>query len=391
MPGWELINHKEKNKLLEIFNKSNGVMFAHGFDKRRKKIFRVREFEKRVCKFLKVKYCLATTSGTMAQYIAMKALGIKKGDEVITQAFTFVATVEAILALGAKPVIVDIDESLNMSTKDLSKNITSKTKLIIPVPMLGNPCNMKKILKISNKKKIPILEDACESLGSQYHGKYVGTLGDVGVFSLDFGKIITTGEGGLIVSNNKKIMDYCREFHDHGHQNNIKKPRGEDTRKIWGLNLRMTELQASIGLAQLDKLNFIIKKNKKNKIYLKKRIKKNDLFNFRLINSKDEISDTLILTLNDRKKALELTKILEKNKIGTKNLPDSINWHFAGNWEHIFKYVNKYKKNYKTRWNKSRDLLERSIALPIFVKTNKKELNFLAQLINNFFNKHLIR
>ena len=132
----------------------------------------------------------------MAQYIAMKAMGIKRGDEVITQAFTFVATVEAILALGAKPIITDIDESLNMCVNDLKKKISKKTKLIIPVPMLGNPCDMKKILSISKKNKIPILEDACRSLGSKCNGIFVGTQADVGIFSLDFAKTITTGEGG---------------------------------------------------------------------------------------------------------------------------------------------------------------------------------------------------
>ena len=152
MPGWEIIDQKEKNKILEIFNLSNGVMFAHGFNERRKNIFRVRTFEKKICAKLNVKYCVATTSGTMAQYIAMKAMGVKKDDEVITQAFTFVATVEAILALGAKPVITDIDNTLNMCPEDLKKKITPKTKLIIPVPMLGNPCDMKKILAISKKK-----------------------------------------------------------------------------------------------------------------------------------------------------------------------------------------------------------------------------------------------
>ena len=387
MPGWEIINHKEKNKILEIFSKSNGVLFAHGFDERRRKIFRVREFEKQVCKYLKVKYCVATTSGTMAQYIAMRALGIKKGDEVITQAFTFVATVEAILALEAEPVIVNIDKSLNMSATDLEKKITKKTKLIIPVPMLGNPCEMSKILKISKKKKIPILEDACESFGSKYNNKFVGTLGDVGVFSLDFGKVITSGEGGLIVSNKKNIINYCREFHDHGHQNNPKKPRGKDTKKIWGLNLRMNEMQAAVGSAQLSKLNYIIKKNKKNKKYLKKKIKINKFFEYRTINSKNEISDTLILILNTKKNAKSLVKLLKKNKIGTKNLPDSLDWHFAGNWGHIFKNVKKYKKNYKSTWDMSRNLLERSIALPIFVKSKKKHLDFIAKLINSFFSK----
>ena len=385
MPGWEIIDHKEKNEILKIFNLSNGVMFAHGFNERRKNIFRVRNFEKKIYSKLKVKYCVATTSGTMAQYIAMKAMGVKKDDEVITQAFTFVATVEAILALGAKPVITDIDNTLNMCPEDLKKKITPKTKLIIPVPMLGNPCDMKKILAISKKKKIPVMEDACESLGSKLNGSFVGTKADVGIFSLDFAKTITTGEGGLIVSNNNKIMKFCREFHDHGHQNNTKKFRGEDTRKIWGLNLRMTELQAAVGIAQLSKLDYILTKNKKNKNFLKRRIINNNFFQFRKINSKDELADTLIMTLKKKKYAIQLAKIYRKNNINTKNLPDAINWHFAGNWEHIFKNVSKYKNNFKFNWNKSRDLLERSVAIPIYVNNSKEELNFIAKLTNSFF------
>ena len=118
MPGWEIVSKEEKKALNDIFTKSNGVLFAHGFDKRRNYIFRVKQFEKKVADFLKIKHCISTTSGTMAQYIAMKALGIKKGDEVITQAFTFVATVEAILEIGAKPIIVNIDET---TTKLLDK------------------------------------------------------------------------------------------------------------------------------------------------------------------------------------------------------------------------------------------------------------------------------
>lgn len=385
MPGWELINSRERNEILKIFNESNGVMFAHGFNKLRNNIYRVRKFEKQVCKQLNVKYCLATTSGTIAQYIAMKALGIKEGDEVITQSFTFVATVEAILALGAKPVIINIDKSLNMCPLELERSISKRTKLIIPVPMLGNPCRMNSISQIAKKSRIPILEDACESLGAKYRNKFVGTHGDVGVFSLDFAKTITTGEGGLIVSNDKKIMNYCREFHDHGHENNPKKLRGEDTRKIWGLNLRMTELQAAVGVAQLSKLNFIVQKNRAHKRYLKKNIKKNEKFEYRILNSDKELADTLILILNNKKNATKLSKTLSKNNFETKNLPDAINWHFAGNWEHIFRDVGRYKRNFKTKWNKSRNLLERCVAIPILVRTKKKNLDLLSDIINKFF------
>ena len=121
MPGWELISKEEKQEVNKIFTLSNGVLFGHGFEKRRRNIFRVKIFEKMFSNFLKTKYSITTTSGTMAQYIAMKALGIKRGDEVITQAFTFVATVESIIEIGAKPIIVDIDETFNMCPIDLEK------------------------------------------------------------------------------------------------------------------------------------------------------------------------------------------------------------------------------------------------------------------------------
>lgn len=384
MPGFELIGKKENKELNNIFKNSNGVLFGHAFEKLRKNIFRVREFEKQVSKKLKVKYCVATTSGTMAQYVAMKALGIKENDEVITQAFTFVATLEAIMAIKAKPVIIDVDNSFNMCPAELAKKISNKTKLIIPVPMLGNPCDMTAINRIAKSKKIPILEDACESLGSKFRKSFVGTQSDISVFSLDFGKTITTGEGGLIVTNNKKLYTFCKEYIDHGHQNNMRLPRGLDSRTIFGLNLRMTEMQAAVGIAQLKKLDFIISKNKFNKKILKSNIKKNDNFQFRKINDPQELSDTLIFIFKNKRKSQDFVKFLKRNSIDTKNIPDALNWHFAGKWGHIFKHVSKYRKNYKTEWKKTKDLLEKSVAIPIFVKSKKKNLKILADKINNY-------
>jgi dTDP-4-amino-4,6-dideoxygalactose transaminase len=258
MPGWELVGKEEKKEINDIFNLSNGVMMAHGFEDVRNNYYRVRSFEDKIKKKLKVNYCLATTSGTMAQYIAMKALGVKPGDEVITQAFTFIATIEAILALGAKPKIVNIDETYNMCLCDLKNKITRKTKLVIPVPMLGNQCRVNEIKKICSNYNIKILEDACESLGAKIYNKYVGTNSNIGVYSLDYAKTITTGEGGLIVTNNQILYNFCKEFHDHGHVNDGKIPRGLEKAKIPGLNLRMTEMQAAFGLAQLKKLDYIV-------------------------------------------------------------------------------------------------------------------------------------
>ena len=390
MPGFELINKKEKNEINKIFTHSNGVMFAHGFEKLRKNYYRVRTFEKLVSQILKVKYCLATTSGTMAQYIAMKALGIKPGDQVITQAFTFVATVEVILSLGAEPIIVNIDKSLNMDVEELRKAIGPKTKLIIPVQMLGNQCRMKEINSIAKKNKIKILEDSCEALGAKYKNKYVGTSGDIGVYSLDFAKTITTGEGGLIVTNNKKLHKFCREFHDHGHQNNPRKTRGMDTRSIPGLNLRMTELQAAVGIAQIKKLKQIIKLNKYNKKLLKKILIKNKNINFReIVDKNGDLSDTLIFFLKSKSKAQQFAKIYLNKGFQIKNLPNAINWHFAGTWGHMFDKNKRYKKNWKTKWNKTKKLLEKSIAIPIMVSDNKNKIINQGKIINSIIEKIL--
>ena len=150
MPGYELIDKREQKAVNSIFN-NGGVLFAHGFENIRKN-FHVREFEKKTSSFFKCKYALAVTSGTAAIKIALKALNIKPGDEVITQAFNFIATIEAIVDVGAKPVLVNVDKTLNMDIEDLKNKITKKTKVVLPVHMLGYPCDMKNIKKICKKK-----------------------------------------------------------------------------------------------------------------------------------------------------------------------------------------------------------------------------------------------
>jgi len=372
MPGWELMDDKELKEVIKIFKDSNGVLFAHGFDSRRNNIFRVRDLEKNFSKELNSKYSLMTTSGTMAQFVAMKALGVKAGDEVITQAFTFVATIEAILALGAKPIIIDIDNSYNMDPNCLEKSISKKTKLIIPVHMLGNPCNMKKIVEISKKYKIPILEDVCESLGGRFGNDYLGTIGDCGVFSLDFGKFITTGEGGMLLTNNKKYHKYMMEYHDHGHENNPKLARGEDTKTIPGFNYRMTELQAVVGKVQLKKVNYILQQNYKRYKILEKYLSK--YFKLRKVPKNSTPNyDTFIFYVNKNEK-IKVLKLINQTNFGTKNLPDAIKWHFAFYWKHAIS-KNQLKNTYK-----SKKILENYIAVPILLK---KSVSFYREISKN--------
>jgi 8-amino-3,8-dideoxy-alpha-D-manno-octulosonate transaminase len=384
MPGWELIDNKERNEINNIFDKSNGVMFAHGFDDRRNNIFRVREFEKRFAKRFGVKHCLATTSGTMAQYIAMKAMGIGPGDEVITQAFTFVATVETIVQLGATPILIESDETFNMDLDKLEEKINENTKLVIPVQMLGNQVDTDKLKSITSKYNIPIMEDACEALGASFKNSMVGSHGDVGIFSLDFAKTITTGEGGIIITNDDAIAKYIREFHDHGHESNPEVPRGRDTRSIMGLNLRMSELQAAVGLAQLEKLDYIVERNRHNKSLLKSLIINNENIKFRkIVEESGELADTLIFYFNSNKEAQDFVEKYNSAGYFTKNLPDAIDWHFAGTWNHMFVNDKNYKDTWSTEWPITDDLLRRSISIPILVTHKDEDIIAQSEIINS--------
>ncbi|MDA9733809.1 DegT/DnrJ/EryC1/StrS family aminotransferase [Candidatus Pelagibacter sp.] len=373
MPGFEIINIEEKKAVSNLFDEG-GILFAHGFENLRKK-FHVREFEKNFSKKMKCKYSLAVTSGTAAIKIGLKALGVNPGDEVITQSFNFIATIEAILDIGAKPVMINVNENLNMDLTELEKKINKRTKVILPVHMLGNSCEMDKIIKISNKYKLKILEDNCESIGGKYKKKYLGTLGDVGVFSFDFGKIITTGEGGMIVTNKKKYFDFCKEYHDHGHQNLKKYSRGNDRAKFPGFNYRMTELQGAIGKIQLKKLDFILSENKKRYLSLKKLINKK--FDLRIPPDLSEESyDVLIIkNIKDSKVKKKILKVLTENNFGTKNLPGAIRWHCSYYWKHAIDN-GQIKKSLKTK-----KILENSIAIPIWLKKSVNNYKVLGKLL----------
>ena len=240
--------------------------------------------------------------------------------------------------------------------------------------MLGVSCDMKKIRKICKNKKVKILEDNCEAIGGKYQNKHLGTLGDIGAFSLDFGKMITTGEGGLILTNNKFLFKYCKEYHDHGHENNKKYPRGRDTKKIYGFNYRMTELQGAIGKVQLKKLNFILKENKLRYQILEKIVSKKYVLREIPTESKPSF-DTFIFFIKSKIEKLRALKAIKACGFGTKNLPDAIEWHCSAFWNHALN-----KKEIKNSL-KTKIILNTSIAIPINLKVSLKKYQILAKAI----------
>lgn len=209
---------------------------------------KVTEFEQAFAKYIGTKYAVAVSSGTAALYLSLLALGVGKGDEVITTPFSFIASANAILYTGAKPVFVDIDEkTFNINPKLIEDAITKKTKAIVPVHLYGLPCEMDSIQNIAKKHKLFIVEDACQAHGAKFKNKKVGTFGDMGCFSFYATKNMTTVEGGMVTTNNKRLCEKLQLLRSHGSK--IKYHH-----EILGFNFRMTDISAAIGLVQLRRL-----------------------------------------------------------------------------------------------------------------------------------------
>ena len=213
------------------------------------------EFEQAFCKYLGVEHAVAMSSGTAGLHCCLLALGIGPGDEVITSPFSFIASSNVIKMVGATPVFVDIDpQSLNMDAEKAEKAITAKTKAILGVEAFGNPVGMHEITMLAARHEIPFIEDSCEGLGSSHKRRKVGTFGRCGVFGFYPNKQITTGEGGMVVTNDQKLADMCRSLRNQGRD-----PGGNWlSHARLGFNYRLSDINAAIGIVQMQRLEEII-------------------------------------------------------------------------------------------------------------------------------------
>ncbi len=334
MPGFEVFGAEEKREIMDVLD--TGVLFRYEFGDQRNGIFKVREFEEKFAAYCGSKHGQAVTSGTAALKVAMIALGIGPGDEVITQGFTFVATWEAIFDVGAVPVFTEVDETLNMDPVDLEKKITAKTKLIIPVHMLGAPARMQEIMAVADKHGIPVLEDTAQAPGAKLNGKALGSFGVCGTFSFDSVKTITTGEGGMIITDDENLWRKMSEYHDHGHDHAVNPGgRGGEGRSFIGFNYRMMEIQGAMGLAQLAKLDGIVASQQKNKAAIKEAVARIPGVTFRtILDEQGDSASFLGFFLPDAGAAAKVNTILAENGAGA--IPFGSNtWHFYPKWEHL--------------------------------------------------------
>lgn len=369
MPGYELIGEEERKEVEDIFLRGGGVLFRHGFESVRNGVYKVQSFEAAFAKRLGISQALAVSSGTAALRVALATLDIGPRDEVITQSFTFVATVEAIIESGARPVCTEVDATLNMDPADLERRITARTKAVVVVHMLGTPARLEQIAAICSRHGIPLVEDTAWGCGGKLQGRYLGTWGDIGTFSFDAAKTVTTGEGGMVICREQSVLDRAKAWHDHGHENNPALPRWEDSRSGSGFNYRMSELQGAVGIAQLKKLDAVLEGQRLSRTAIWNQIKDLPGVTPREVPpGSEETADALVFFVRDRDTALRCRASLVATGLGTKILPEAYTWHFAGTWTHMPPLVAAHGGALGQAFPQTTALLSRAVSLPVLIR-----------------------
>ncbi len=334
MPGFELWSDKERKEVNDVLE--TGILMRYGFDGPRKAVWKSKELEDAICKTFGCKYSQLTSSGTSALTTAMSALGIGYGDEIITPTFTFVASFEAILSVGAIPVFVDVDDTLTLNPEAVRNAITPQTKAVMPVHMCGSMADMDELISICKENDLILLEDACQSIGASYKGKQLGTIGDAGTFSFDFVKTMTCAEGGVVMTNNEDVFVRSDGYTDHGHDHKGA-DRGADLHPFIGYNYRISELHAAVGLAQIKRLPEFLATQKTNHIQLKNILAQLPEVSFRRIPDPEGDSCTFLSWFLPTE---EITKTVVNEMKAQGILPGNFywydnNWHYIRKWDHL--------------------------------------------------------
>jgi 8-amino-3,8-dideoxy-alpha-D-manno-octulosonate transaminase len=333
MPGFELFGDKERKELNDVLD--NGVLMRYGFDGMRKGHWKAKALETELENQLQVKHAQLVSSGTAAVSVALASAGIGAGDEVVMPTFTFVASFEAIMMLGAIPVLVDIDDTLTLCPKAVKKAITPKTKAIMPVHMCGSMANLEALQAICKKHNLVLIEDSSQATGATYKGKPLGSIGDLGCLSLDFVKIITAGEGGAVLTNNETYYRHADHYSDHGHDH-VGNDRGAETHPFLGYNFRISELHAAVGLAQLKRLDEFVAIQKKNYHIIREALSTIPEVTFRTIPVGGEESYSFLsFFLPDLETARKASSALKENNIDACFHYYDNSWHYIRKWEHL--------------------------------------------------------
>lgn len=334
MPGFELWGDEERKEVNDVLE--TGILMRYGFDGPRKGIWKSIELEKAITETFGCKYAQLTSSGTAALTTAMAALNVGVGDEVIMPSFTFVASFEAILSVGAIPVMVDVDETLTLNPDAVRKAVTAKTKCIMPVHMCGSMANLDALKTICTEHNLILLEDACQSIGGTYKGKHLGTIGHAGTFSFDFVKMITTAEGGVVMTNIEDVYIKSDGYTDHGHDH-TGVDRGADLHPFIGYNFRISELHAAVGLAQIRKLDTFLALQKKNNKALRSYLEQIPEVTFRVVPEGGDDSCSFISWFLPTAELMQafVAEMKAQNILAGNFYWYANNWHYIKQWQHL--------------------------------------------------------
>ena len=334
MPGYELWSDAERKEVNDVLE--TGILMRYEFDGPRKGIWKAKELEEAICNSFGCKQAMLVSSGTAALTTAMSALGIGYGDEIILPSFTFVASFEAVLSVGAVPVFVDVDDTLTLDPGAVRKAITPKTKCIMPVHMCGSMADMEALQAICKEHNLLLLEDACQSIGGSYKGKKLGTIGDAGTFSFDFVKTMTCAEGGVVMTNREDVYINSDGYSDHGHDHKGI-DRGADLHPFIGYNFRISELHAAVGLAQVRRLDGFLATQKKNHAVLKEILSAIPEVSFRRIPDAEGDSCTFLswfLPTEEITRAV-VTEMKARGILAGNFYWYDNNWHYIRKWDHL--------------------------------------------------------
>jgi 8-amino-3,8-dideoxy-alpha-D-manno-octulosonate transaminase len=333
MPGFELFGDKERESVQKALE--TGVLMRYGFDAMRGGRWMARELETALAQRMQAGHAHLVSSGTAALTVALASAGVGAGDEVILPTFTFVASFEAVLALGAVPVLCDIDDTLTLDTEAVRRAVSKHTKVIMPVHMCGSMADLGALKSIADQHGLLLLEDACQAIGGTYQGKPLGSFGHIGCFSFDYVKTITCGEGGALITHSEEIYEKAQAFSDHGHDH-VGTDRGAEGHPYLGFNYRISELNAAVGLAQLARLDDFLGKQKAHYARLREAISGLPGVTFRRVPEGGvENYSFLNFFLPDENTARKARQALTAAGVDGVFYWFDNNWHYHRRWDHL--------------------------------------------------------
>lgn len=397
MPGFEKFSDLERKEVNDVLE--TGVLMRYGFDGMRNNIFKAKDLETEIQNRFKVKHAQLVSSGTAAVSVAMALSGVGVGDEVIMPTFTFVASFEAILMLGATPVLVDIDNTLTLCPKAVEKAITPKTKAIMPVHMCGSMANLDALKSICKTHNLKLIEDACQAIGGTYNGKALGTIGDAGCFSFDYVKTVTCGEGGTVITNNDDYALKADLYQDHGHDH-VGNDRGAETHPYLGYNFRISELNAAIGLAQFKRLDEFLDLQEKHYTILRQELNSINAIEFRTVpNGGVESYAFLNFFLPTLEIARKVSADFKSEGIDVCFHYYDNSWHYVRKWEHLKEAKSLYRlpepvkqglsNISKQDFSQSDHFIGRNISCLIKIGWTEEEVKLRALKMTEIINRHI--